>query len=334
MTDAPPGISSNDKTGTLPTEISRSGDFWLDDGNIVLVAEHTSYKVHRSFLARHSPVFKDILSLPQTGNVGEAQIEGCPAAQLSDSADDIHIILSMLYDSDHQYMSPSITLPFETVAAMLTVGMKYQIDKLSQEAIRRLKICFPTEFAKFADYNVFMNYYECDESASPPIEIFEEEAIEVVRLASMFDIPAILPAAYYTCAHLSVEELFSAVNKQRWTMSMLQTCIKGQSELRQRDLAQLNVLFRREVSLSCSSENHCRGGMVELLKKLQETRSLSGMEALVPASRWFEDLSAGLVCNACAATCMSAYEDARRETWNGLGGMFGVHPWPITEKAL
>ncbi|KAI0789974.1 hypothetical protein C8Q75DRAFT_806624 [Abortiporus biennis] len=312
MTDAPPGISSNDKTGTLHTEISRSGDFWLDDGNIVLVAEHTSYKVHRSFLARHSPVFKDILSLPQTGNVGEAQIEGCSVVQLSDSADNIHITLSMLYDSDHQYMSPSITLPFKTVAAMPTVGMKYQIDKLSQEAIRRLKICFPTEFAKFADYN---------------------EAIEVVRLASMFDIPAILPAAYYTCAHLSVEELFSAVDTQRWTMSMLQTCIKGQSELRQRDLAQLNVLFRREVSLSCSSENHCRGGMVELLKKLQETRSLSGMEALVPASRWFKDLSAGLVCNACAATCMSAYEDARRETWNGLGGMFGVHPWPITEKA-
>ncbi|KZP13428.1 hypothetical protein FIBSPDRAFT_936380 [Athelia psychrophila] len=37
---------------------------WLDDGNIVIQAEKTQFKVHRS-LAAHSPIFKDVFLMPQ-----------------------------------------------------------------------------------------------------------------------------------------------------------------------------------------------------------------------------------------------------------------------------
>ena len=46
------------------TLVTRS-DIWLEDGNIVLQAENMQFKVHRGLLARVSPVFADVFSVPQ-----------------------------------------------------------------------------------------------------------------------------------------------------------------------------------------------------------------------------------------------------------------------------
>lgn len=71
-------------------------DIWFDDGSVILQAESTQFRVHRTMLARHSPVFRDIFSIPQPGD--EALIEGCPIIHLSDSAEDIRLTLLALYD--------------------------------------------------------------------------------------------------------------------------------------------------------------------------------------------------------------------------------------------
>ncbi|KAL4246536.1 hypothetical protein ABKN59_009966 [Abortiporus biennis] len=132
--------------------ITKCEEFWFDDGNIVLVARNTSFRVHKGFLRRQSPVFNDILNLPQSPDeTSGAQIEACPIVQLSDSREDIHHMLSVLYDGGNKYFGSKTALPFATVSSMLTMGMKYQIDKLSQEAISRLNVCFPTDVLHFLE---------------------------------------------------------------------------------------------------------------------------------------------------------------------------------------
>jgi len=69
---------------------------WLDDGSVVIQAELTQFRVHRTVLSRHSQVFRNMFSVPQP--VYEDNIEGCPIVHLSDSAQDVSHLLSALYD--------------------------------------------------------------------------------------------------------------------------------------------------------------------------------------------------------------------------------------------
>lgn len=46
-------------------ERKRDAEFWYSDGNIILVARDVEFRVFKGILAEHSPVFRDMFSLPQ-----------------------------------------------------------------------------------------------------------------------------------------------------------------------------------------------------------------------------------------------------------------------------
>ncbi|KAK6981071.1 hypothetical protein R3P38DRAFT_3334053 [Favolaschia claudopus] len=77
------------------TPITRS-EIWVPYGDMVLQAESTQFRVNRDVLARQSPVFSDMFSLPQPSD--EPTIEGCPVVHLFDSAKDWELLLEILYD--------------------------------------------------------------------------------------------------------------------------------------------------------------------------------------------------------------------------------------------
>lgn len=77
---------------------TRSTEIWLEDGNIVIEAEGTQFKVLRSILAAQSSVFKDMFSFPQPVIfVEKTTVEGCPVVHLSDSAADVTIVLKAMF---------------------------------------------------------------------------------------------------------------------------------------------------------------------------------------------------------------------------------------------
>lgn len=75
--------------------VKQSPTLWLEDGNIILHAENTQFRVHRSVLSIHSTVFQDMFGIPQPQ--GEPTIDGCPVVHLSDSAQDVKLLLDALY---------------------------------------------------------------------------------------------------------------------------------------------------------------------------------------------------------------------------------------------
>lgn len=74
----------------------RSDSVWFQDGNIILEAEGTQFRVHRGILAKHSTFFKDMFEVPQPSD--EPTVEGCPVVRLTDTAHDVEHLLNALYD--------------------------------------------------------------------------------------------------------------------------------------------------------------------------------------------------------------------------------------------
>ena len=80
-----------------PDEIIRS-KYWFDDGNIILQAENTQFRVHRSLLSNQSVVFSDMFSMPQPMAL-DPLVDGCPVVFLSDKADDLELVMAIFYDN-------------------------------------------------------------------------------------------------------------------------------------------------------------------------------------------------------------------------------------------
>lgn len=69
---------------------------WFEDGNVVLQAENTQFRVYRGILCASSSIFKDMFSIPQPPLSKERLVEGCPVVYLPDSAIDVQYVLEAL----------------------------------------------------------------------------------------------------------------------------------------------------------------------------------------------------------------------------------------------
>jgi hypothetical protein len=86
---------SRDSNASI-SSCTRHPDLWFDDGSIVLCAESTLFCVHRTTLSAHSTVFSDMFGIPQPPD--QDAIEGCTVIQLSDTEEDVELLLRALYN--------------------------------------------------------------------------------------------------------------------------------------------------------------------------------------------------------------------------------------------
>ena len=57
----------------------------------------TVFKVHKTVLALNSPIFRDMLSLPEVGESETDTFDGVPLVYLPDNAHDLETLLAVLY---------------------------------------------------------------------------------------------------------------------------------------------------------------------------------------------------------------------------------------------
>ncbi|EAU87598.2 hypothetical protein CC1G_09695 [Coprinopsis cinerea okayama7 len=136
-------------TEGLPTEavLNRSATIWYPDGNIVLQAENTQFRVHQSILARHSEFFSNMFSMPYPRDPMGPTVEGCNVVSLAyDSASHWQALLELLYDGGTKFLKMDSSWPLKLVEAVLTLGDKYTFDNQRTEAETRFLNTFPDEF--------------------------------------------------------------------------------------------------------------------------------------------------------------------------------------------
>lgn len=75
--------------------VRRQSEPWLEDGNIALEAGAKQFRVHKSILAKHSTVFRDMFTLPRAKS-GLEPLDDSRVA-LSDDPDILQDVLASLY---------------------------------------------------------------------------------------------------------------------------------------------------------------------------------------------------------------------------------------------
>lgn len=79
-------------------EPARAKDLWFDDGNLILKAGDTLFRIYAGLLAARSSVFRDMLSFPPPKE-GNPILDGCPIVFVYDSPNDLAHFLRAVFDS-------------------------------------------------------------------------------------------------------------------------------------------------------------------------------------------------------------------------------------------
>ncbi|KAI0046530.1 hypothetical protein FA95DRAFT_1520176 [Auriscalpium vulgare] len=172
------------------TTFRRSGEVWMEDGNIILVSQDVGYRVHRGVLANNSVVFRDMFanSAPSADEV----VDGCAVLHLQDVTDDLCHLLKMMYF--RKYGRDKRKLGLTALSGLLRLAMKYMLDDLRDELVEYLKFLFPSTLDEYRSHQ---------RSESLPADL---DPMLGVRLALELEIPVILPVTLYLSALLPPEK--------------------------------------------------------------------------------------------------------------------------------
>ncbi|TCD60222.1 hypothetical protein EIP91_010530 [Steccherinum ochraceum] len=330
------GTSGPSSKPTEPTNYSR-GEVWLDDGNVVLVAEGTAFRVLRSILCSNSDVFRDMFTIPQPTDA--ETWEGCPVVQLQDSKVDLVYVLRALFDSKNtDWFRYNHQATFEAVSALLRLGTKYQIEHLRQDAINRLPACFPSRLEDFAFAKPveppYGRWLYSNSSAMKTIPR-PELSIAIVNLARSYDLLYLLPPAFYGCAylpHFTLTHGFLDSDGHRWKLSQddLNKCLSGAEQLRKICADEHRRLFFAKPSALCDIKHQCTNLLEEERQFLHDDDApiLAGRVSVLSDSSvmWFSSLD---LCNDCVNDFTFDHSEMRQETWCRLHAIFDLEiEWP------
>jgi hypothetical protein len=224
-------------------------ELWFSDGSVVLQAESTLFRVHKSQLARRSVVFSDMFTLPQPvvstshATFSDESYEGCPVVRLHDTAADVANLLLALYDGPcvavHSPPGGSLTPSrrtfgdndpddFAIVSGILRLSTKYAMDSLRSKAIAHLNIAWPTTL-KGWDLRED-KAHACDLASSAehtslypspivrrPFSIQSQTDAfkqDIINLARETNAPSLLAAAFYDISRYTFSQIFEPMDDE------------------------------------------------------------------------------------------------------------------------
>ena len=74
---------------------TRDADFWFEDGNVVIIADRTAFRIHQSILRRHTDLIADHLEINSRWR--DDADEDYVVVRVSDSAKSFKGLLRLLY---------------------------------------------------------------------------------------------------------------------------------------------------------------------------------------------------------------------------------------------
>ncbi|KDR79555.1 hypothetical protein GALMADRAFT_243654 [Galerina marginata CBS 339.88] len=307
-----------DSDGKDQAVIVKSPRFWFEDGNIIFQAQNTQFRVYKGIMTRNSKFFREKLALPRP--LGEDLVEGCSVVYLDDSEKDWVRIFAILYDSDVSYKSMTVLLPLPLLSSMLRLGKKYEIQKVYDAALERIKLEFPESLAQW------------DETFPPGtggLSRIGGHAVDLLDILLDLGVRKLLPLAYFRCAWLSVETIFRPMAREdgeaiRLPIGAIETVLSGKERLRHA------VLEHRFGWVKTYTPGFHRPGCVtplfcerSALCTMRDSANFSAACAFLS----YDVFLAQSFCQNCFAQVKAASEAGRQKIWDELPSYFGLPAW-------
>ncbi|KAJ7753411.1 hypothetical protein DFH07DRAFT_1061510 [Mycena maculata] len=320
-----------------PTTPNHVEGLWFEDGNLVIQAGSSQFRVYRGILAARSPVFQDMLSIPQPADA--ELVDGCPLVRLPDSENEVTVFLKAIFLP--QFFRPfPIKTEFDIIAGCLRLSHKYGVDYLRRRALVHLSSGYRTSLTE-AD-----NTYHESNPTRPAVEIDSWPApashsykIHVIQLAREVEAPWILPLAFYqlsgSCNLLGRDIYHGTVyNGVHTALSVAdqEAFLKGHNlqilSASMDILAFLTDPLTIDVCVSIGDCNMERQNIMPSVREDLRHYPSDPLWATWIAEDW-EKLDG--VCPPCLAILKETHQAARRAFWDQLPEMYGLPPWEELE---
>ncbi|KAL1950001.1 hypothetical protein VTO73DRAFT_8882 [Trametes versicolor] len=327
---------SNDLDSPAPDAalIEHDPDFWFADGSIVIIAEGVGFRVHMTLLSLHSPVFRDLFTLPQpdpgTESDGGDSHQGFPVVHVTDSAHDMQCLLRAIYHSRRYLPDMSKRIPFAVLAALMRLGHKYELTDIVDKAANYLEEYFTADFDTWPHLCYAEHGPKFDFSSKKPADLFE--CVNIARLTGK---TAMLPLMLYRCCQLGIGDILTGSKRCTGTIERLsegdiERCLVGRDRLLQLSGKIVPALVGATCAAQCVSREAC-SQRIQRLRAVPEktaglltTAALVGLECPLRRLHKFTELDCwqGL-CYSCGLGLRHNYKKTQREIWDKLPSVFG-----------
>ncbi|KZP29322.1 hypothetical protein FIBSPDRAFT_1038987 [Athelia psychrophila] len=294
-------------------------EIWFHDGNIVLQAGRTQFKIYQGLLSANSTVFADMFSIPQPPLSGGDLVEGCAVIHLSDSAVDVTYVLEALCKRSHVTIDEPVSI--SVVAAFVRLGQKYQIDAVLSEALKRLYNEFPVELKNLDDKR-----YDWDK-----ISYSKGINIDVANLAREQNLLSVLPYALHLCCYVRSDVTMQGVQRKDNTIAKLAP-INERAVLAASHsilLLQSSTTFSwltADGSDECDTHQDCNNGRNQILRD-----SFFPLPIYTCLATWAREWEENM-CGACVLKAQDFHAVGRQKYWDELPSTFGLPDWEELKK--
>ncbi|RPD57118.1 hypothetical protein L227DRAFT_239457 [Lentinus tigrinus ALCF2SS1-6] len=238
----------------------KDSNLWLEDGNVVVVAQDTAFRVHRGLLSRHSEVFSGLFTLAQPDDEAAAELyDGCPVVRVPDSSHDFRHLLHALYDGLSTIESVHESAKFNIYAALARLADKYELPHIFTAAIKWLGTIFTDTYTVWHDL-----WTEHGSTGG----IMSDLAINPIEAANLFRITGqdrMRPTALFLCCQLDVPVLLSGLPRADGVVEVLssddlQHCLQARIRFTAEMTTFMHMFYflnANAPALGCSMPDSC-----------------------------------------------------------------------------
>ncbi|KAJ6606004.1 hypothetical protein DFH09DRAFT_69 [Mycena vulgaris] len=309
-------------TDPAPDGLQRVAGLWFEDGNVIIQAGSDLFRVYRGVLAARSPIFQDMLGLPQPQK--QESLEGCPIVHLPDAPTEVAVFLRALFDSAFFEPHPAPS-EFHTIAGILRLSHKYDVAYLRRRALIHLSSLYSSTLAEWDIQQT---------SWSATASIF---AIELAREVGA---EWILPVAFYNlgaAAHnLGMKEIVSGIRYGSFPVKLseidLGFFLDGYLLQRDNEMSTILQFLHSPMLVSgCTGGSKCTLVRLGAVTKFQADRI---EYPAIPLDIWGGDdwKRLSTACSPCLKSLKQTHAAARQSFWNKLPGLYGLPGWDELKK--
>ncbi|GJE96871.1 hypothetical protein PsYK624_130780 [Phanerochaete sordida] len=299
---------------------------YFEDGDLELSAEAADgsrylFRVYRAQLGRVSPVFRDMFAM------GGARNE---SVRMYDPAEDLADFLESVYMPSSLTRRLKRTTPARTaleLAGLCRAATKYGVEDIVAVVVEHIADQWPKTLAEWdASYPVWT-------SSRASAETVENvpEPVSAIRFAREFDLPSILPAAYY---FLSVQSTNvdspspppAVLPVARWDLvdlDILLCLMRGRDRVRRAALPALKASWYDDYENGCK-DSEAKNAHVAALLRGDDAAALHEQYDHLEILRRFasKDFQPRNLCSSCRNADTIATEAKRAAIWQSLPELF------------